>query len=193
MCVHTSLSQDGFHRKGVWVEHPLASFPFGLQGAFLCMCGQGSLLTSRMRNMWSGRALPPHLIVLLLSSWIFSPQGMNLQSLYPVGSWGSIYLLPHLEDVNHKNKKQTKNPLLPFHESFIAYSLLFLVTWLEETLEVQALDFCQFLSHQEIDPVLILKHAKVSRCGGGCDRRAERRAISRKGVSFRAQEMRENK
>ena len=63
----------------------------------------------------------------------------------------------------------------------------------EETLEVQALDFCQFLSHQEIDPVLILKHAKVSRCGGGCDRRAERRAISRKGVSFRAQEMRENK
>ena len=110
MCVHTFLSQDGFHRKGIWVEHPLASFPFGLQGAFLRMCGQGSLLTSRMRNMWSGRALPPHLIVLLLSSWIFSPQGMNLQSLYPVGSWGSIYLLPHLEDVNHKNKKQTKKP-----------------------------------------------------------------------------------
>ena len=121
MCVHTSLSQDGFHRKGVWVEHPLASFPFGLQGAFLCMCGQGSLLTSRMRNMWSGRALPPHLIVLLLSSWIFSPQGMNLQSLYPVGSWGSIYLLPHLEDVNHKNKKQTKKPSSSI--SWVLYSL----------------------------------------------------------------------
>ena len=69
-----------------------------------------------------------------------------------------------------KKKKKKKTPLLPFHEYFIAYSLLSLVTWLEENLEVQALDFCQFLPHQKIDSVLNLKHVKVSKCGGGCDR-----------------------
>jgi len=51
MCLHTSLSQDAFYPKGVWVEHPLTEFSSGLQGAFLRMYGQGSLLTSR--NMWS--------------------------------------------------------------------------------------------------------------------------------------------
>ena len=29
--------------------------PCDLQGAFLSMCGRGGLLTSRMRNMWSGQ------------------------------------------------------------------------------------------------------------------------------------------
>ena len=27
MCAHASLSQDGFHRRGLWVEHHLASLP----------------------------------------------------------------------------------------------------------------------------------------------------------------------
>ena len=27
-CVHSSLSQDGFYQKGIWVELALASFPF---------------------------------------------------------------------------------------------------------------------------------------------------------------------
>ena len=53
MCAHASLSQDGFYRKGVWVAHPLAWLPFGLQGAFLCICGRGGLVTSGMRNTWS--------------------------------------------------------------------------------------------------------------------------------------------
>ena len=55
MCTHASLSQDGFYRKGVWVAHPLAWLPFGLQGAFLCICGRGGLVTSGMRNTWSRR------------------------------------------------------------------------------------------------------------------------------------------
>ena len=33
--VHTSLSQDGFYCKDLWVEHPLTSLPFDLRGAFL--------------------------------------------------------------------------------------------------------------------------------------------------------------
>ena len=41
--VHTSLSQDGFYRKGIWVEHPLAYFPFGVQGVFSV-------------HAWSGRS-----------------------------------------------------------------------------------------------------------------------------------------
>ena len=78
MCVHTSLSQDEFYCKGLWIEHPLTadrSHPctagrsstawasreafisgslevlFDFQGAFLFSCGQGGLLTLRMRNM----------------------------------------------------------------------------------------------------------------------------------------------
>ena len=54
LCVHASLSQDGFYWKAVWVEHPLSSLSFGLQGNFLYMCGQGGLLTLIMRNMGSG-------------------------------------------------------------------------------------------------------------------------------------------
>ena len=52
MCVHTSLSQDEFYCKGLWVEHPLTSVLFDFQGAFLFTCGQGGLLTLRMRNMF---------------------------------------------------------------------------------------------------------------------------------------------
>ena len=55
-CVlHASLSQDGFYRKGIWVEHPLTLLSFGLQGAFLRMCGRQGLLTWRMRTIWSGQ------------------------------------------------------------------------------------------------------------------------------------------
>ena len=52
MRAHTTLSQDGFYHKGLWVDHPLTSLPFDLQGAFLCMCGWGGLLTWKMREMW---------------------------------------------------------------------------------------------------------------------------------------------
>ena len=46
MYVHTSLSQDDFYQQGVWVGHPLALLPFGLQGPFSApMCGQVGLLT----------------------------------------------------------------------------------------------------------------------------------------------------
>ena len=54
-CAHISLSQDGFYQRDIWVEYQLAPLCFDLQGAFLHICGQGDLLTSRMRNMWSGQ------------------------------------------------------------------------------------------------------------------------------------------
>ena len=77
------------------------------------MCGQGSLLTSRMRNMWSGRALPPHLIVLLLSSWIFSPQGMNLVTL-PCRELGE-HLPPASFRGRQPQKQKTNKKTLFFH------------------------------------------------------------------------------
>ena len=51
MCEHTSLGQDGFYQRGIW----LAPLLFDLQGVFLGRCGWGSLLTFRMRNAWSGQ------------------------------------------------------------------------------------------------------------------------------------------
>ena len=93
MCVNTSLSQGGFYRKGIWVEHPLASLPLAslplaplplnLQGTFLCMCGEGGFLTWRMRNMWSGQGPVSSLNCLAILFLEFCPQGMTLQSLYP--------------------------------------------------------------------------------------------------------------
>ena len=35
MCEHTSLGQDGFYQRGVW----LAPLPFDLEGVFLGRCG----------------------------------------------------------------------------------------------------------------------------------------------------------
>ena len=55
MSAHASLSQDGSYHKGLWVDHPLTSLPFDLQGAFLCLCGRAGLLTWRMREMWPGQ------------------------------------------------------------------------------------------------------------------------------------------
>ena len=96
MCACTSLSQDGFYRRGLWVD--LATWhhsPFDLQGGFLRMCSWGGLLTSGMRNMWSlifylGRAQPPLSIVLLFPSGSIGPQGTNSNRL----PQGPICLLP---------------------------------------------------------------------------------------------------
>ena len=55
-CAHTSLSQNGFYRKGIWVGNiPWANSPLASKESFLCMCGQGGLLTLRIRNKWSGQ------------------------------------------------------------------------------------------------------------------------------------------
>ena len=56
MCVQACLSQDRIYWRGLWITwHKLTSIAFDLQEAFLCMCGWGGLLTSKMRNMWSGQ------------------------------------------------------------------------------------------------------------------------------------------
>ena len=56
MCAHASLSQDGFCHKDLWVvsivqHHSL----FDLQGTLSVHLQLGGLLTSKMRNMWSGQ------------------------------------------------------------------------------------------------------------------------------------------
>ena len=68
MCTHASL-QDGVYCKGLWIEHLLTSLPFDLQGAFLCMCGHGSLLTLRMRNIWPGQGPASSLNGLAMLIW----------------------------------------------------------------------------------------------------------------------------
>lgn len=52
MCAHTSLSQGGFHQRGL-ARHRLASLPLDLRGALLCLCSWGGFLTVRMRSMWA--------------------------------------------------------------------------------------------------------------------------------------------
>ena len=54
MYAHTYLSQDGFYWKDVWVKNiPWCNSPLASKEPFLHTCGQGGLLTSRIRNMWS--------------------------------------------------------------------------------------------------------------------------------------------
>ena len=56
MCVHASLSQDGFYHKGIWVKHPLDITPHlasrDLSAHAWCRRG---IQTSGMRNMWTGQ------------------------------------------------------------------------------------------------------------------------------------------
>ena len=80
MCVHISLSQDGFHSRGITPLLMSKELPNG-----------EGFLDLRMRNMWSlifylGRAQPPLWIVLLLIFWNFCPQGMN-SNCFPWGGW----------------------------------------------------------------------------------------------------------
>ena len=77
LCVHTSLSQNRFQQRGLWVD--LTSLPFWPRRSFLV---RKISLTLRMRNMWSlifyqCGAQPPLLIVLLLIFWSFFPQRMK--------------------------------------------------------------------------------------------------------------------
>ena len=70
MCVHASLSQDGFYLKGIWVGNiPWHHFPLASKEPFLCMCGWGDLLTSRKEMCHLSRAQPPPLHILLFLSW----------------------------------------------------------------------------------------------------------------------------
>lgn len=74
-CVYTSLSQNRFQQRGLWVDLTSPLWP------------PRSFLSERspwlkMRNMWSlilyqGGAQPPLLIVLLLIFWSFFPQRMK--------------------------------------------------------------------------------------------------------------------
>ena len=67
MYAHASLSQDGFYRKDIWVEHPLTELFFGLQEAFLHMCSQRAPDFMKEKYVvWTGPRLLA-LIVLLFS------------------------------------------------------------------------------------------------------------------------------
>ena len=96
MCAHTPHSQDGFCCKGLWVEHPLTSLLFDLQGAFLCICGQGGLLTWKMRNMWSGQDPASSLNCLAVLILEFLSTGNEPPVALPCRGVGCISVLPHL-------------------------------------------------------------------------------------------------
>ena len=53
-CAHASLGQGNSTRKTHKEDIPWPHSSLTYKEPF-CMCGQGGLLTSRMRNMWSGR------------------------------------------------------------------------------------------------------------------------------------------
>lgn len=52
VCAHTSLSQGGFHQRGL-SSASVSITPLGLRGALLCLCSWGGFLTVRMRSMWA--------------------------------------------------------------------------------------------------------------------------------------------
>ena len=194
VCAHISAKMDFtekvYGQNIPWHHSPLAS------KESLCACVVKEVSWLQEWEICSlGRAQPPHLIVLLLSSWIFSPQGMNFQSLYPVGNWGSIYLLPHLEEVNHKNKKQTKKPSssIPWVLYSIFPALPYYLARRKPGGSSPGLLSVPFSPGKRPLPDSQTRQGlKVWRWLWQ-EQDAERRAISRKSISFRAQEMRKNK
>ena len=91
-CAHTTLGQDGFYCRGLWLKYLLASLPFDLQGTTRPMCSQGGLLTSRRRNTWSGKGPASSLncpAIVILDFWSIENESPTTLS------WGAIYLPPH--------------------------------------------------------------------------------------------------
>ena len=90
-CVHASLHQDGFYRRGLWVVVSVDITPPLTFKEPFCSCAFGErLLTLRMKNMWPlifdlGRAQPPPLLIQPFLSWDFGPQVKDFQLLYPMG------------------------------------------------------------------------------------------------------------
>ena len=108
MCVHTPLwpsrslpahvwsgrSPDFRNEKCVlWagLNVGLASFPFDLQGAFLRVCGQGGLLTSGMKSVWSGQG--PASSLNCPASLLLEFQSIGNKSPVALPSGGPFYLL----------------------------------------------------------------------------------------------------
>ena len=108
MCVHTPLwpsrslpahvwsgrSPDFRNEKYVlWagLNVGLASFPFDLQGAFLRVCGQGGLLTSGMKSVWSGQG--PASSLNCPASLLLEFQSIGNKSPVALPSGGPFYLL----------------------------------------------------------------------------------------------------
>ena len=82
------LPQSLLGRVSLDIAPPVAS-----EKPFLCLCGQGGSLTSRMLNMWSEQALTSSLNCpdfLVLEFW-----SIEKESLVPLpwGHEGAIYLL----------------------------------------------------------------------------------------------------
>ena len=94
LCVHASLSQDGFQRRGLWEgwQHLLwggAPFLFGPWGAFLHMHSWEGLLDLKNEKyvvslslIWAG--LSSSLFLPLSLSWSICPQGTDFSCL----AWG---------------------------------------------------------------------------------------------------------
>ena len=190
MWVHTSLSQGGFHGKGLWVEYPLASLPFGLQGAFLHMCGQGSLLTSRRRNMGSGQGpasplnCPATLVFSFLSTGNESPVTLPCREHLPPASFRGC----------QPQKKKKKNSSFIFWVLYSIFPALpcYLARRKSGGSSPGLLSVPPSPENRLCPESQTCQGLKVWRWLWQ-EQDAERRAVSRKGISFRDQEMRKNK
>ena len=105
MYVHPSPRQDEFYQKCVWVEHPLTSLPvWSPRRLSVLLCGWGGLLTSRMRNMWSGQgpASPLNCLAILIlefqSTGTESPIALLWGREAP-SSWPPQFLLSQLSQM----------------------------------------------------------------------------------------------
>ena len=119
----------------------LASFPFDLQGAFLRMCGQGGLLTSGMKSMWSGQG--PAASLNCPASLVLEFQSIGNKSPVALPSEGPIHLLSdnkplcihHLPSTIIKSLQILYHPHAsptsshPFSNYFEAKHLFSLIDW----------------------------------------------------------------
>ena len=100
MCEDTSLSQDDFFQKGIWVEYPLTSLPLwppgSLSAGMWSRRSHDSLnekwMRSWMRNVWSGQGPASSLICAAI--FVLELQSIGNESLVALLWWVPIFLLP---------------------------------------------------------------------------------------------------
>ena len=96
---HASLNQDGYYRKGKWVRNiPWHNSHLASKELFLYRYGQGGLLTSRIRNTWSGQG--PTSSFHCLAIFVLEFRSVENESLIALGSGGPARLTPTSSRLN---------------------------------------------------------------------------------------------
>ena len=97
MCAHESFSLNGFYQRGLWVQYPIKiTLPLTYKEPFF----MGGVLTSGMRNMWSGQG--PDNSLNCLDSLILKFQSIGDESPIALPSGVGVGHLPPTS-IEYKN------------------------------------------------------------------------------------------